>query len=505
MQQDMKRYILILAAAFAAFSCNLDRYPYSEVAENEYVKDAKSVNNLVIGAYNGLYDVLYVEWAMTELRTDNARMRVNASSSNETKLIEALDQLVPASANAWVGDYWDASYVVVDRANKVLANLDVVTDEALRSQYEGEAKFLRSWMYFNLVRLWGPVFIVTKKTGADEARHMQRSPVEDVWTLIEGDLQEIVDKQLLPETMPAASLGRADLKAAKAMLAKVYMTHYKPGEEKYAAAAGLLKEVLTACGDPKTATELVPYADIFSKEKEGNAEIILAVRYRSGNLGIGSPFTTLYAPINNAGSVAIGSPKHYNYPSDNIISAFNANEGDVRKDVCLRESYINKTTGEVVDNANARYCNKFIDPDMTSEYDAENDFPIIRLGDVMLLYAEILNELQGPGDEALQYLNAIRGRAGIPAYTLEAIPTKYQFREAVRSERRLELAFENQRFYDLLRWGTAVSTINNFLASEPFYGAYSYVVNPIEEWQLLLPIPVSVKNINKDVAQNPGY
>ena len=91
MQQDMKRYILILAAAFAAFSCNLDRYPYSEVAENEYVKDAKSVNNLVIGAYNGLYDVLYVEWAMTELRTDNARMRVNASSSNETKLIEGIE------------------------------------------------------------------------------------------------------------------------------------------------------------------------------------------------------------------------------------------------------------------------------------------------------------------------------------------------------------------------------------------------------------------------------
>ena len=85
------------------------------------------------------------------------------------------------------------------------------------------------------------------------------------------------------------------------------------------------------------------------------------------------------------------------------------------------------------------------------------------------------------------------------------VASKYAFRQAVRTERRLEFAFENQRFFDLLRWGTAVSTINEYLASEPFYAAYDYVVNPIAEWQTKLPIPVSVLNINKSVAQNPGY
>ena len=486
-------------------SCNLDQYPYSEVAADEYVKDANSVNNLVIGVYNGLYDVLYNEWAMTELRTDNARMRVNNSTSQDSKLIEQLDQLVVLTANSWVQDYWDALYVVINRANTVLANLDVVKDDALRAQYEGEARFLRAWMYFDLVRLWGPVFVVTSKTGADEARYMQRSPVEDVWTLIESDLTAVVDGALLPEKMSASDLGRADLIAAKAMLAKVYMTEYKPGEAKYAKASDLLSEVLEAKGNPTSGAALVPYADIFSKDNEGNAEIIFAVRYRSGKLGIGSPFTTLYAPINNGGNVAIGSPKHYNYPSNSIISAFNATPGDVRKDVCLQESYYNKTTGLIVDNANARYCSKFIDPDMTSEFDAENDFPIIRLADVMLLKAEALNEISGPGAEALTLLNAVRQRAGIPDYTLADLPSKYAFRQAIRGERRLEFAFENQRFFDLLRWGTAVATINDYLASEPFYAAYDYVVNPIAEWQTLLPIPVSVMNINKTVAQNPGY
>ena len=502
----MKKYIVIVISALLALTaCNLDQYPYSEVAADEYVKDATSVNNLVIGVYNGLYDVLYNEWAMTELRSDNARMRVNNSTSQDSKLIEQLDQLVVLTANSWVQDYWDALYVVINRANTVLANLGVVTDEATRARFEGEARFLRAWMYFNLVRLWGPVFVVTSKTGADEARYMQRSPSADVWALIEADLEAVVDNELLPETLPSGDLGRADLKAAKALLAKVYMTEYKASEAKYARAAALLEEVLASCGNPTSGAQLVPYADVFSKEKEGNAEVLFAVRYRSGNLGIGSPFTTLYAPINNGGNVAIGAPKHYNYPTDNIISAFDANPGDLRKDVCLQTSYFNKTTGVIVDNANARYCSKFIDPDMTSEWDGENDFPVIRLADVMLLYAEAKNELEGPSDEALSRLNAIRERAGLPVYTLAELPSKYAFRKAVRNERRLELAFENQRFFDLLRWGTAVSTINEFLAGEPFYAAYDYVVNPIAGWQTLLPIPISVININKSVAQNPGY
>ena len=173
--------------------------------------------------------------------------------------------------------------------------------------------------------------------------------------------------------------------------------------------------------------------------------------------------------------------------------------------MCLKESYFNKTTGVTVDGSGGRYCNKFIDPNMVSEWDAENDFPIIRLADVMLLKAEALNELGGPTAEALALLNAVRQRAGIPDYTLAELGSIYAFRQAVREERRLELAFENQHFFDLLRWGTLVSTINDYLASEPFYGNYNYTVNPIQQWQTLLPVPVSVLNINKTVAQNPGY
>ena len=498
----MKKYISFIFAAILLVSCNLDKYPFSEVAAADYVKDEASVNNLVIGAYNGLYGAVYNEWAVTELRTDNVRMRVNKSTSQDTKLIEQLDQGVILSANSWVQSHWDETYSAINRAHGIFPVLDVVADPAKRAMFEGEARFIRAYLYFNLVRLWGPVFIVTKKTGADEARVMQRSTVEDVYALIISDLNAIVDGNLLPESRSGADLGRVDMKAAKALLAKVYMTAFKPSEEEYALAKPLLADVIAACGNPASGSQMVAYDKVFATDNECNGEMIFVVRYRAGNLGLGSPFTTLFAPINNAGNVAVGSPKHYNFPSDNLISAYNANPGDLRKDVVLQEGYMNQTTGLYV---NDRYCNKFIDRNMVNEWDAENDWPVIRLADVMLLYSEICNELAGPSEEALVPINAVRQRAGLPAYTLADLPSKYEFREAVRQERRLELAMENHRWYDLLRWGTATSVVNDFIKNEAFYSAYDYVVNPIADWQTLLPIPLSVTNINKEVAQNPGY
>ena len=500
----MKRISIYLLLALATFvtGCNMDQYPHSEIAAEDYVKDAAAVNTLVIGAYNGLHGVLYHEWSLTELRSDNARMRVSGSSAQDTKLIEQLDQGTIGTAHEWVGQYWDNCYSTINRANMVLGNLDVVSDDTERAQYEAEALFIRSMLYFNMVRLYGPVFLVTKQTGADEARHMQRTPVEDVYAQIEADMERIVSEQMLPEQMPASMTGRVTLVAAKALLAKIYMTHYSVGDEKYMAAKSLLQEVLASVGDPQSGSDLEPYAKVFATDNEMNKEIIFAVRYLSGNVGLGSPFTTLFGPLNNGNSVVLGSPKHYNFPSDNLLAAYNANETDLRKDVVISEGYTNITTGEW---KNDRYMVKFLDPNMATEWDGENDWPVIRVGDIALLYAEIINETDGPTDEALKYINMIRSRAGVAEYTSAELSSRYQFREAVRAERRLELAFENQRWFDLLRWGVATTTVNEYINSEAFYSEYNYTVNPIADWQTMLPIPLSVININPDVAQNVGY
>jgi hypothetical protein len=389
----------------------------------------------------------------------------------------------------------------------VLQYSSVASTEELRKQYEGEALFLRSLEYFNLVRLYGPVFIVSDKVSNEVARDMQRSTVDEVYAQIESDLETIIEDDMLPEHMDDASLGRADMVAVKALLAKVYATHYSVGDANYTRAAQLCKEVLesSSVGNPISGAMMVPYADIFSTLNEMNREIIFAVRYQSGNVGLGSPFGNLFAPLNNGTNVIMGTCSNFNMPSDNLLDAYE--DGDLRCEVNISKGYTNATTGAWID---ARYCPKYLNKDqatnpITAQYDGDADWVVLRVGDIALLYAELTNELLGPTTEACQYLNMIRQRAGLADYDASQISTRYGFRQAVHNERRLELAMENQRWFDLLRWGNAAETVSSYLKSEAFYASYSYSVNSIADWQTLLPIPVDVININPDVAQNYGY
>lgn len=500
-------YIGLLLVTLLFGACDLDQYPYSEVAADKYVKDASSVNNLVLGCYNSLHNAMYNEWAVTELRSDNGRMYATGSSASTTKLVEQLDQGTIVAEHQWVEEYWNACYATIARVNNVISWLDVVKDEKLRQQYEGEVLFLRSLEYFNLVRLWGPVFIVTSKTPSEVARNMQRSTVDEVYALIEGDLEKVLANDWLPESMAEADLGRADRNAAKALLAKVYATHYKVGDEKYARAAQLCKEVLesSAVGNPQAGTDLVSYAKVFDISNEMNKEVIFAVRYLSGNVGLGSPFGNMFAPVNNGANVIIGSSLGYNTPSDNIIAAYGIRgETDKRLDINIAQKYFNSTTNTWVTTGNCRYCKKYTNP-VSTQFDGESDWPVIRVGDIALLYAELTNEISGPSASNLNYLNMVCERAGVAKYTLADLSNRYDFREAVRNERRLELAFENQRWFDLLRWGIAAQTVNAYFKKEAFYSDYTYKVNDIADWQTFLPVPVSVLNINPDAAQNTGY
>lgn len=141
-------YIGLLLVTLLFASCDLDKYPYSEVAADEYVKNASSVNNLVLGCYNSLHDVMYYEWAMTELRSDNGRMYATGSSASTTKLVEQLDQGTIVAEHQWVEEYWNSCYATIARVNNAISYLDVVEDETTRNQYEGEVLFLRSLEYF---------------------------------------------------------------------------------------------------------------------------------------------------------------------------------------------------------------------------------------------------------------------------------------------------------------------------------------------------------------------
>lgn len=485
------KHIFSVFIACSLTACNLDIAPDSYIAGKFFFEDAQQVNVAVLGCYSGMQAPLETEWALTELRSDNTRLgKANTTTEANLQLL-ALDQGTMNSSNANIRTYWEAVYRNINNCNTVLTpqNLAVVEDPEVQAQYKREALFIRAYHYFNLVRLFGPVFLVTEEISVNESLKKDRSSVEQVYAQIIEDLKEACG---LPQSYEKDDYGRATSLAAQSLLAKVYLTL-----QRYAEAKPLLEEVMAVKGET-----LIPYADIFDIKKEMNDEIIFAVRYKSGNLGIGSPFGNKFAPLNSGTCVILGSGDGQNYPTTELSGAYTPE--DLRKAVNMADNYFDESKpNPIIAEA---YIKKYLSA-VSVRYDGENDWPVIRYADVLLMYAEVMNELSGPG-AGLPRLNLVRQRAGLTALTLADVPNKYTFRQAIARERRLEFAFENQRWFDLLRWENAQETVENhiFKLEWGFYSTYPTEPNHIQRYQLILPIPQSVIDNNPGViTQNPNY
>ena len=481
------KYIPILCIV-AFTSCDLNLLPISEIEETVYYNNTAEINSAVVACYNGLQQPMEFEWMLTELRTDNSRLYNTATTSSDNTLLFDFDQAKVSSTNARVYDYWTASYRNIARCNTVInpVHLAVVADESLKNQYEGEAKFMRAYHYFNLVRLFGPVFIVTENISAQQARTYDRSPVEDVYELIQSDLNSAIEK--LPVSYSDAEKGRITSWAAKALLAKVYMTQGRVDIE----TRDLLKDIYDNSGYRLMDT----YASVFDINNEVNDEILFTVRYKSGGLGLGSMFGNSFAPQLSGLSVINGDGSGFNYPSSDLIGVYTS--ADTRKDVTLALSYTN-TQNTIVDR---RYVKKYLSP-VTVKNDGDKDWPIIRFADVILMYAELENELNGV-EAALPLINETRHRAGLFDLNDVSVPNKHTMRMEIEKERRLEFAYENHRWFDLVRTGRAIDVINAHYVKEDYYLTLTGV-GPLNSSTLLMPIPQKEIDINQNISQNVGY
>lgn len=484
---------ILSTCALGLASCDLNIMPESYIADINFYKNEAEVNTAVIGCYGGMHNPLNIEWALTELRSDNTRMNGTRSSNDAFMQLLALDLGTMDASNPNIRTYWEATYQNINNCNTLLNPevMSVVEDEKKRAQFEGEALFIRAYHYFNLVRLFGPTFLVTEEVSMQESLRKDRSSVQAVYTQIINDLKLSVD-DLQDITYSSNDLGRATALAAKSLLAKVYLTLGN-----YEAAQPLLNDVVTAKGE----TLSVRYAEVFDVTKEMNDEIIFAVRYKGGSLGIGSPFANTFAPQNSGANVITGSGDGKNYPTKEISAAYS--KEDLRKEVSMADTYYDKSKEM---EAQVAYVKKYLS-EVAVRYDAENDWPILRYADVLLMYAEVLNEVEGPS-AGLKYLNLVRERAGLPEIESSEVTTRNVFRTYLEKERRLELAFENQRWFDLLRWGKAIEVVNKHIQETEwdFYSGYTQQINKLKEHQLILPIPQSVIDNNPGViTQNPNY
>ncbi len=485
----VKIYLIFSVISLALASSELDLKPHSEISEEAFYKNSEEMDEAVIGCYSGLQEPIIYEWILTELRSDNTQMDKENSVSIYTEYRE-MDAFTVTSQNTLIESYWEACYHDITLANQVIEKVGTVENDSLRGQYESECRFIRAYHYFNLVRLFGPVPLIEQSISGDEAKEISRSGTESVYSFIENDLELAIPG--LPSSYPDGGAGRITSWAAKALLAKVYLT--RAG---YSAASALLKDIIS---NSPHALE-TNYSAVFDKTNEMNGEILFAVRFMSGSVGLGAPFANVFAPKTSGNNVVNGDGDGLNYPTDNIIRAFDSL--DARKGVCLKESYYDADKDIVVEKP---YINKFMDNVIEAE-DAENDWPVIRFADVLLLYAEALNELQGVS-AALPYLNQVRERAGLTGYDEIDIANQYQFRMALEKERRLEFAFENHRYFDLMRTGRALTILNGHFQTEAYYNDPQhpeYNVAPLEEWEVLLPVPQREVDINPDIIQNQGY
>lgn len=435
----------------------LEKNPINQVTADVAFVNKAAAEKLLQGAYDGMYNDYHIWDYMIngDVTADNAY----AGGDNQANI--QIDLFTVNSTNGNVGRDWSSLYSDIKNANEVLENVPNIKDAALdvgnrRNEILAEASTLRAYMYFNLVRLWGAVPLVLKTPASLSEMQPAKASVDQVYAQIIKDLEFAAANA----KTTSANKGIITKGVANALLAKVYASKPNPDWTK----------VLQYC-DATIANgySLFPnFNGLFNEANENNSEAIWEMQYDGwgGQHGNWMP------------SVIVGTGwKRFCTPTNDLVKAFD-DEGDViRKNASIYFS--NATTEGWSDDywakSNYPYINKYRADDKSNSY-------IIRLADILLLKAEALNEVSATGWSAAKTIvNQIRNRV-----SLGSTPAADQasMRLAIEKERRLELAFEGHRWFDLLRTNRAIAVMN---AQKNGVGAnLNYNVTPAK---LYFPIP----------------
>jgi starch-binding outer membrane protein, SusD/RagB family len=507
-------YILSIIIGFTSCKKIVDVYPESNLTADKYYTTPEEVNTGLVGCYSTQQRPKNVEWQLTELRSDNTKMGIPTSTNTINRDLTDLDVFIPSTSHPAVYEYWVSTYNVIRNANIILQNLgvkyqqssntltlapiNIVISDSLRKQYAGEALFIRANAYFNLVRLYGGVFLVHEPLSGDQAKTINRSSSGDIYNFIKNDFTTAINylQNIKFSSIDPSNVGRANRWAAEGMLAKVYLTLNEKS-----LAIPLLQDVITNSGYGLQ----LSYSNIFATNNEMNNEIIYAVRYKAGNLGLGSRFGNDFAPLGSQNTIINGSGLGFNYPTNELDTLMGIATSDPRKAIGFGITSPGRTL----------YVKKFLTPVVTTN-DGESDWPVLRYADIVLMLAEA----EGYNANSIKLINSIRTRAGIDTLP-STVNTPALFEEALSTERRYEFAFENQRFFDMVRFNSTFTSYNTLqvikdhMAKEfaRHYALYNPVIplNKLQERvttaKLLLPIPQREIDTNTQlvIAQNPDY
>jgi starch-binding outer membrane protein, SusD/RagB family len=491
----MKKILFLILIIVSACSNDfLEIYPKTTLNEGNFYQSEEEYITLANGCYTPMRDYeKNWHWVIAEMRSDNSSYHHSTQAGEQTRM--AIDQFIASSSDFTFDSYWKYSYAGITRCNKLLYELDRTTitwSESYKERCYGEALFLRALYYFNLVRQFGGVPLVLKPITSVEAVDIKRSTKDIIYENIINDLQNAVSN--FSNATDIEEDGRANWSAAASLLGKVYLTLHD-----YTNAESILDEVINL----NKYILLPDYADLFDPSNKDFNETIFAIQYSEGSGELSQQFIFQFAPPNSKGEVtnrpniSLGSGPKWNKPTQDLLDAFE--QGDYRKDVSIGYWTGEDWDGEIKD---IPYCKKYKPPITAPNNWCGDNFPIIRYADVLLMYAEVLNE-QGKTIEAIPYIEQVRQRAGL-SEPLSGYD-KISLRELIAKERQVEFCFENHRWYDLLRTGKAIEILSSHGIREkekkPYLdpGAFE-----MDEYKLLAPIPVEQVLLN-EIEQNPGY
>lgn len=489
----LKIYISIAILASLFISCSEDfltKSPEDSINTSNFFQTETDAINAINGAYQPLqWPKLYnMRMWTTDIMAGNSIVGAGGGTDG----IETQDEanFVTASDNQGVLDLWRGPWPGILRCNIILQKVPgMAISETLKNRTLGEAYFLRAHYYFILVRFFGDVPLTLKPVEPGDDLRPFRAPKAEVYSQIISDLNDAI--KLLPprEQYAGNDIGRASKGSATGMLAKVYLT------------LGNWQKVVDLCDQVKSLGYSLNtnYADNFNSSTENSKESLFEIQY-AGDAGMGfwsnenqaSWLSTFTGP---RGSDLVAGGWGWNQPTQEFVNAYET--GDLRKNITVFYDGCPQFDGKDYKKSwsmTGFNLRKFLVPlsAVTSYDNSPLNFPVLRYADVLLMKAEALNELDRT-TEATAPLNEVRSRAGLKDLTGL---TKDAFRTKVLNERRMELAFEGQRWFDLIR-------VNNGQYGIDFLKSIGK--SNMSSKFLLLPVPQKERDANPNLTQNTGY
>lgn len=534
---------LSLVVIIASCSKSIETEPLERIGEDlvfdQIDKNADYAKQFLNGTYLQLPDGYNrVLGNFLDVGTDDAVSSENGSIVEGFRTGLVSGQNVPDNT-------WARNYTGIRRANMFLSKIDLVpATPELKIQWKAEARFLRAYFYFELVKRWAGVPLVGDKIfGLNDNVNLKRNTVDECYDYILSEIEAIKDL-LLPETVTDQNIGRANKGAALALKSRILLYRASPllnpnaDPQKWTAAANAAKEVMEL-GSYGLGTDFIALFNavknkeiIFMKEQAQNQSVELnngPIGYTLGN-GTTSPTQNLVdafpmkngkMPQESGSGYDAADPYKNRDPRFGATIMFNTTQW-LDRPVETFNGGLDRPGGSRTQTKTGYYLRKFMGKfENSGTYSNLNHHVILfRYAEILLNYAEALNEVNGPVNEVLDAIKAIRKRAGITAgtddrYGIAIGITKDQMRKLIINERRIEMAFEEQRFWDIRRWKIAEQVLNNPLKGMNIVknadGTFSYTILDIApavfdaSKNYLFPIPYSEIQTNPNMTQNPGY